>query len=120
MCRPCRAAYKREHYAANRQRYIDQARERKQKLALERTQYLIEHFRAHPCIDCGETDPVVLDFDHVGTKSFEIGQSLPYRNWPTILAEIEQCEVVCANCHRRRTATRAGHLRAVLTAMDTE
>jgi hypothetical protein len=25
FCRPCRAAYKREHYLANKQRYIDQA-----------------------------------------------------------------------------------------------
>ena len=37
LCRPCRAAYHRRHYVANRQRYIDQARERKQALALERT-----------------------------------------------------------------------------------
>ena len=25
FCRPCRSAYGKEHYAANRQRYIDQA-----------------------------------------------------------------------------------------------
>jgi hypothetical protein len=33
--------------------------------------------------------------------------------WATILAEIEKCEVVCANCHRRRTAARMGYFRAV-------
>jgi hypothetical protein len=116
MCRPCRSAYHREHYLANRQRYIDQARDRKQALRLERTAYLLEYFTTHPCTDCGEADPVVLEFDHLDSelKSFDIGQSLSYRNWPSILEEIEKCEVVCANCHRRRTALRRGALRALL------
>jgi hypothetical protein len=115
FCRACRSAYKKEHYAANRQRYIDRARERKRLLALERTTYLIEYFRTHPCVDCGESDVVVLEFDHLRDKSFDVAQSLPYRSWQSILDEIAKCEVVCANCHRRRTARRRGSLRAVLT-----
>jgi hypothetical protein len=115
FCRPCRAAYKQEHYAANRQRYIDQAGVRKRALALERTRFLIDYFAAHPCVDCGESDPVVLEFDHLRDKAFGIGAGLPYRNWQSILDEIEKCEVVCANCHRRRTALRRGALRAILS-----
>jgi hypothetical protein len=84
-------------------------------LALERTTYLIEYFRTHPCVDCGEADAVVLEFDHLRDKSFDVAQSLPYRSWQSILDEIAKCEVVCANCHRRRTARRRGSLRAVLT-----
>jgi hypothetical protein len=115
MCRPCRAAYKHEHYRANRKAYVTQARERKRALALERTRFLLEYFAEHPCVDCGETDPVVLEFDHLRDKAFDVGQSLPYRAWSAILEEIAKCEVVCANCHRRRTARRAGHLRLRLT-----
>ena len=37
FCRPCRSAYGKEHYAANRQRYIDQAAVVKDRLRLERT-----------------------------------------------------------------------------------
>jgi hypothetical protein len=114
LCRECRADYKHEHYLANRQRYVDQARVRKQVLALERTIYLIEYFRTHPCVDCGEHDAVVLEFDHLGDKSFDVAQALPYRRWQSLLDEIAKCEVVCANCHRRRTARRRGSLRAVL------
>ena len=116
MCRPCHSAYHREHYLANKQRYVDQARASKQRLRLERTRFLFEYFAAHPCTDCGEPDPMVLEFDHLdaGTKAFTIGQSIPYRNWPSILEEIEKCEVVCANCHRRRTARRGGTIRALL------
>jgi len=76
---------------------------------------LINFFVAHPCVDCGEPDPVVLEFDHLERKAFDIGQALPYRNWQSILDEISTCEVVCANCHRRRTARRKGSLRALLT-----
>jgi hypothetical protein len=115
FCRPCRADYKKAHYAANKQRYIERAQERKRELALERTLYLIAFFRSHPCVDCGETDPVVLEFDHRRDKLFSIGMELSRRRWQSILAEIEKCDVVCANCHRRRTALRRGSLRARLT-----
>lgn len=115
FCRPCRAAYKQEHYAANRQRYIDKAGARKRELALQRTRFLIEFFKVNPCVDCGERDPVILEFDHLRDKSFAIGTALSGRNWDSILREIAKCEVVCANCHRRRTAQRRGALRAILT-----
>ena len=116
FCRLCRAAYKRDHYAANRQRYIDQARERKQRARVERTRYLLAYFEDHPCVDCGETDPVVLEFDHLRDKEFEITQALSDRRWSLILMEIEKCEVVCANCHRRRTCERRQSIRVQLTS----
>jgi hypothetical protein len=115
FCRPCRSAYGKEHYAANRQRYIDQARKVKRKLSRERTLYLLEYFKTHPCVDCGEEDPIVLEFDHLREKRFNISKALHDRSLGSVLEEIEKCEVVCANCHRRRTARRRGALRAVLS-----
>lgn len=83
---------------------------------MSRTLLLIEYFKEHPCVDCGETDPVVLEFDHRGEKSFEVTQTFADRSWRSILDEIEKCEVRCANCHRRRTAVQRGALRYVLVA----
>ena len=114
-CRPCRAAYKQEHYAKNKQKYIDAANRRNRLLRIERTEWLVEYFQSHPCVDCGEKDPVVLEFDHLRDKSFHIGQSLNYRRWSLILEEIEKCEVVCSNCHRRRTARRRNSMRLAVT-----
>ena len=100
------AGHAKEHYAANRARYLEQARVQKERLRLERTRYLIDFFKLNPCADCGETDPVVLEFDHLRDKLFDIGSKLITKTWPAVLAEIAKCEVVCANCHRRRTARR--------------
>ena len=113
-CRLCRAAYAQAHYAANRQLYIDRARRRKRIVGKQRVAYLMEFLSAHPCVDCGEGDPIVLEFDHVGDKAFTIGEGLRDRNWESVLAEIAKCDVVCANCHRRRTARRGGFLRAAI------
>ena len=113
-CRPCRSAYHREHYLANKQRYIDAAARRKKALLQERFIFLIAYFRDHPCVDCGETDPVVLEFDHLRDKKFMIATGIRNRNWNDVLDEIAKCDVVCANCHRRRTAKRGGFIRAAV------
>jgi hypothetical protein len=72
------------------------------------------HLAANPCVDCGEADPVVLEFDHVrGEKVADVSQLMRRRNVGRLLAEIAKCDVVCANCHRRRTAARAGWSKAI-------
>ena len=113
-CRPCRADYKQEHYRGNKQRYIDLARQRKKAMVEERIEFLVAYLREHPCVDCGESDPIVLEFDHLRDKKFPISKGLTDRNWNDVLDEIAKCEVVCANCHRRRTAKRGGFLRAAV------
>jgi hypothetical protein len=70
--------------------------------------YVRQHLLTHPCVDCGEHDPVVLEFDHVtGQKVRDVG-SMARAGWnlAAIQAEIAKCEVRCANCHRRITARR--------------
>jgi hypothetical protein len=113
-CRPCRAAYKHAHYAANRQRYIDAAGRRRESLVDERTRFIVAYLREHPCVDCGERDPIVLEFDHLRDKLFGVAAGLRERSWQSVLREMAKCEVVCANCHRRRTAKRGGFARAAV------
>jgi len=63
--------------------------------------YLIDN----PCMDCGEKDPTVLEFDHRNpeTKLYNISE-MPKHKLDSIIKEIEKCDIVCANCHKRRTA----------------
>ena len=113
-CRPCRAAYKREHYLANRERYVAAAGRRKAALVVERMRFLVEFLSERPCVDCGESDPVVLEFDHLADKEFDVSAGLRTHRWEAVLQEIDKCDVVCANCHRRRTARRGGFVRAAV------
>jgi hypothetical protein len=64
------------------------------------------------CVDCGERDPVVLDFDHVGAKRDLVVQ-LAYREHSiaSIEREIAECQIRCANCHRRSTIEKQGQFR---------
>jgi hypothetical protein len=74
--------------------------------------YLLEFLRRHPCVDCDERDPVVLEFDHIGPKRAPVTQLAWHGcSLATIDSEIRQCEVRCANCHRWMTAMRADHFR---------
>lgn len=58
------------------------------------------------CKDCHEDDPIVLEFDHLSDKDFTISQR-KHQKWNVKMRnEIIKCDVVCANCHRKRTAER--------------
>lgn len=59
----------------------------------------------HPCVDCGESDPVVLEFDHVrGVKDTNVANLISGAGrMQRLMDEIAKCDVRCANCHRRKT-----------------
>jgi hypothetical protein len=59
------------------------------------------------CFDCGETNHIVLDFDHLKDKKYNVSRMIHDGfSWAAIKKEIAKCEVVCANCHRIRTYNR--------------
>jgi len=70
--------------------------------------HVYAYLREHPCELCGEDNPVVLDFDHLRDKLRDVTRIAAFGGWSDLLAEIEKCRVLCANCHRRHTAVTAG------------
>ena len=66
--------------------------------------FLLNHLAAAGCADCGERDPVVLEFDHVDGKRATISAIVGSWSRTRLIAEMAKCEVRCANCHARRTA----------------
>jgi hypothetical protein len=116
-CRPCKRQYDVERHA----RISDEERARRLQrtmaLADENRRKLYGYLLAHPCIDCGEKDPVVLEFDHVTEdKTGEIGMLYSRSSWARVLREIEKCVVRCANCHRRRTAEQGRHFKFLMAS----
>jgi hypothetical protein len=92
-------------------RYYEQ---NKEKFALARDRYRVRNMafvteaKAKPCRDCGvQYPPVAMDFDHVrGQKVADLSTLVVGSSLDRIREEIAKCEVVCANCHRIRTASR--------------
>lgn len=80
---------------------------------LLRSQFLWGYLEKHPCVDCGETDPMVLQFDHVrGSKSFNVSNAVSGQySLNRISEEITKCDIRCANCHVRKTALELGFYR---------
>lgn len=109
-CRACNGAW----YAANRGRHVANVRQRNDRVRLECQQRIADHLVTHPCVDCGEADLRVLEFDHTDprTKLGTIGRLVASSlDWGRIQAEIDKCQVRCSNCHRIRTMTDCGSWR---------
>lgn len=76
--------------------------------------FIKDHLLEHPCVDCGNSNIAVLEFDHLRDKKY--GISRMYRDGMAITRiqeEIDKCDVVCANCHRIRTYSRSDSWRSI-------
>lgn len=89
---------------ANRERIREADRARSAKLKAQLLEY-----KGGACVDCGNNDPRVLEFDHVperGPKLFTISTALHSHKQERVIAELDKCDLVCANCHAIRTVER--------------
>lgn len=71
--------------------------------------------RKSRCGICGESDPTVLQFDHVdpAKKQTEISkmQKMHVKSLYALKEEIRKCRILCANCHMRHTAKQQNNWR---------
>ena len=112
-CRECFAAYGREYYRQHREAQKTRLQRNVKARRTDNQSQMIEYLRAHPCVDCGEADVVVLQFDHLADKERAVGSMLGGGwTWSAIEKEIAKCEVRCANCHRLATLRRYKELEA--------
>ena len=116
-CRLCVNAANKNRYMNRSQYYREKLRGFNKKLKDDKAERVFNYLNHHPCVDCGESDPVVLEFDHrdVATKRLAVAQMIERRySWQSIMIEIGKCDVRCANCHRRKTSKQFGHRRSLL------
>jgi hypothetical protein len=95
---------KRRYYEANKDVVKARAYARAKIVRAATKLWLHEYLKEHPCTDCGETNPIILEFDHIRDKKFNISDAVRRSVTLTrIKAEVAKCEVRCANCHRAKT-----------------
>lgn len=106
FCKDCNKKASNRYYTLNKVKHKAAVYEQKKKNVQAMRQYVYDLSKAKGCIDCSETDPIVLDFDHVrGKKVLAIGNMVPQNcSFATLQEELAKCEIRCSNCHRRKTA----------------
>jgi len=107
-CRECTRSEIRNHYKNNREYYLHKALSRNKKVRDRNRKYILKYLSTHSCVDCGENDPIVLEFDHTENKKFDIAFLKRDHSLNDLKAEINKCVVRCSNCHKRKTAKEYG------------
>lgn len=110
VCRECNRARSKRYYKENHDKHRLAVRERNVILASRNREYVAEYLKTHPCVDCGNSDIRVLEFDHIrGTKVNGVGKLMgDGHSIAVIQTEIDKCEVRCRNCHTIKTYERIG------------
>ena len=112
-CRDCQHGFNKTYYEGDaKERHLQQVKERTEAAREAAREYVYSYLLTHPCESCGERDPRVLEFHHVGQKDLAITRMVTGGfSIARIEAEIRKCKVYCANCHRRVTIEERGWFR---------
>ena len=97
-CIDCEKLYKKNHYQANRQKYIDKSKN----TVKEKVKWFREYKKTLKCSRCPEDHPACIQFHHIdpSIKEGTIRQGISSGwSWKRIKDEIAKCEVICSNCH---------------------
>jgi hypothetical protein len=103
-CRDCSKAYDRNRYLTTDRPHSVRANTKKH--VTENRHKISEYFKSG-CVDCGNLDIRVLQFDHLNPEEKIANVGTMLRRglaWSTIENEIKKCEIRCANCHMIRTS----------------
>lgn len=110
LCKSCMRIRFKAYYEKNREKQSRVVRERNLRIIAECREYIGNYLQQHPCVDCGNSDIRVLEFDHVrGEKRLGVA-TLARSGYGlnAVVKEIEKCEVRCKNCHVIVTYERLG------------
>lgn len=99
QCKDCRKAYRKQRRQEHPEIHNAQALRRQ----IRQGEWLNQ--MKSPCIICGESEPVCIDFHHINPidKEFTIGKHRG-KSRESLSKEISKCVCLCANCHRKAHA----------------
>ena len=97
-CRECFKAYWDKRYYENHELYRNSHNTSREKLREQYARKVFDYLSLNPCLKCGESDPVVLEFDHRdrNDKIDSVSMMILNSSWLRIESEIQK--VRCALC----------------------
>jgi hypothetical protein len=116
-CKGCKQTIARTWYmGSGRSLHLESVRKNNARYKKLMQDFVWNYLKQHPCQLCGETDPIVLEFDHLGDvkKENEISTLMcNSTNINVLKKEIQKCQVLCSYCHKRKTAKEFNHWKYV-------
>ncbi len=98
-------AYQREYQKEWYREHAERVRPKIYQRREEISEWFASYKAELACIECGENHPACLEFHHrnPAEKDIDLGKAVK-QGWSIqrILAEMEKCDVLCSNCHRKR------------------
>lgn len=109
ICKECTRKQVNQHYVDHRDRYLEKTATRNKVIRAQIREHIWDYLLKHPCVDCGEKDPIVLEFDHFENKIIHVSHMAQMNSsLDKVNEEMAKCLVRCANCHRRKTSYERG------------
>jgi len=106
-CKECHAEYQKQAREPKKKESNKRIFELKKIRRLEIEKAIVKHLKITPCKECGETNILVLEFDHREPKEKKFCISHALQQVPSLLRlqiEISKCDILCSNCHKIKTA----------------
>lgn len=112
-CKVCQNLKQSECYKNKKSHYYDSHKIYRADLLKVNQILMWDFLLKNPCVVCGETNPVVLEFDHLRDKKYCISEILFSHKWESVQKEMAKCQVLCSNCHKKKTAKDFKHYRYI-------
>jgi len=100
ICRECSKESSKKYYLANKEEHKKNVNLNRTEYRKRNSKYIYEYKKKCGCKYCDEKEPVALDFHHLRDKKFLVGQ-MTQHSLEKLKEEIDKCEVICSNCHRK-------------------
>lgn len=108
-CKDCCSEIARNY---NRDRVVTLNEQRTMAIREPNRLFISLYLKQRSCVDCGEDNWLVLEFDHIkGDKYRNVSELMNSHSVEKVVEEVLKCEVVCGNCHKLRTMNRIGSWR---------
>lgn len=117
-CKNCQHLKQSEAYLKKQEVYKKACKKYRARLKENNQKLLWDYLLEHPCVRCGENNPVVLEFDHLRDKEYCISEIIFSNKWETVQKEMEKCQVLCSCCHKKKTAKDFNHYKFIENIKD--